>query len=301
MANLEVTIGSLTLKNPVMLASGTSGTGDELHGLLQLDRVGAVVTKTVTLEPREGNPPPRTVETASGMVNAIGLANIGADAFIAEKLPLLVATGATVITSIAGFAEEEWGQLAAKMDAAEGVSAIELNLSCPNLGEEKLIAQDPAQITAAVSGARAATSKPIIAKLTPNVTDIVETAVAAAGAGADAVTVANTLQALVVDWRRKKSRLGAPQGGFSGPAVKPHILYLVSRAAAGVSIPVIASGGIMTVEDVCEYLCVGASAVQIGTATFVDPSAAMNILDKLEPLLASLGAENLADYVGSFS
>jgi len=300
MLDMTVRIGALALKNPVILASGTAGSADELAPLVKLDRLGAVVAKTVTKNPREGNPPPRTVETASGLVNAIGLANEGIDAFIAEKLPKLAAAGATIIMSVAGFGDDEWPELAAKSDSAAAVSAIELNLSCPNLGEEKLCAQDAARVAAVVAKARAAAKKPLIAKLTPNVTDIAEIAKAAEGAGADAITVANTLQALAVDWRGKRSLLGAPQGGLSGPAVKPHILYLVRRAASAVKIPVIASGGIMTAEDACEYFCVGAAAVQVGTATFVDPAAAIKILAGIESLLSSIGVAKLSDYIGAY-
>jgi dihydroorotate dehydrogenase (NAD+) catalytic subunit len=300
MANLEIAIGSLTLKNPVMLASGTAGSSDELAPYMKLDSVGAVVSKTVTKDPREGNPPPRTVEVSAGLVNAIGLANEGVDAYVAESVPKLSATGATVIASIAGFADDEWAELAAKVDSADAVKAIELNLSCPNVGTGPLCAQDPGTVTVAVSKARGATAKPLIAKLTPNITDIAVTAKAAADAGADAVTVGNTLQAVVVDWKKKKSRLGAASGGLSGPAIKPHTLFLVQSAAKAVPVPVIACGGIMTAEDAMEALCVGASAVQVGTATFVDPSTGMKIAEKLSELLDEAGAKNLADYVGTF-
>ncbi|MHC4662790.1 MAG: dihydroorotate dehydrogenase [Planctomycetota bacterium] len=300
MANLEIAIGSLTLKNPVMLASGTAGSADELAPFMKLDAVGAVVSKTVTKDAREGNPPPRTVEVAAGLVNAIGLANEGVDAYLAESLPKLAATGATVVASIAGFADDEWAELAAKVDADDAVKAVELNLSCPNVGVEVLCSQDPGNVTVAVSKARASTAKPLIAKLTPNVTDISVVAKAAAEAGADAITVGNTLQAVVVDWKNKKSRLGALSGGLSGPAIKPHMLFLVQKAARAVSVPVIACGGIMSAEDAMEALCVGASAVQVGTATFVDPGTGLKIAEKLAELLDEAGAKNLSDYVGTF-
>ncbi|MFZ5801312.1 MAG: dihydroorotate dehydrogenase, partial [Candidatus Omnitrophota bacterium] len=255
--DLNVKIGNLKLKNPIMVASGTFGYAEEIRGLLDLKKLGAIVSKTITLRPRRGNSPPRTCETAGGMLNSIGLENPGVEIFIAEKLPYLRKLGVPIIVSIASEANpEEFVKLATRLDKVKGVSAIELNLSCPNLGkskienrESKLIAQDRSATYQTVKAVRKATKKTLVAKLSPNVTDIKEIAKAAQAAGADAVSLINTLVALAVDIETRRPELGNITGGLSGPAIKPVALNMVREVYAAVKIPIIGMGGIMTVED----------------------------------------------------
>jgi len=270
-ASTAVTIGKLKLANPVMVASGTWG--EEYAELMDASRLGAVVAKTITLKPRSGNPPPRVAETPAGMLNAIGLENPGVEAFLAEKLPALETCGAPVIVSIAGEDEGELAELARRLRRA---SALEINLSCPNVKHGKrvgLIAQDADAVRACVAAVRKATGQTLIAKLAPNVTDIAAIAQAAESAGADAILISNTFQAMAVDITTRRPLLGNVTGGLSGPAIRPMVLKMVWDTVRRVEIPVIGCGGIMDSDDAVSFLLCGASAVQVGTANFVDPAA----------------------------
>jgi dihydroorotate dehydrogenase (NAD+) catalytic subunit len=283
---LEVNIGSIKMQNPVMVASGTFGYGEEYSELVDINKLGAVVTKTITLEPREGNPPPRMIETPSGMINSIGLQNVGVEEFVDKKLPFLKKFKARIIVSIAGNTVEEYAQLASILDK-EKIDGIELNISCPNVmhaGGKTLFAQDAAITDELVHKARKATSLPLIIKLSPNVTDIVEIAVRAEDAGADALSLVNTFQAMAV----KINNGGVSKiitGGLSGPAIKPIALRMVWEVAHNVEIPVIGMGGIMDVEDAIEFLIAGASAVAVGTAMFINPQAPVKIIAGIEEYL----------------
>lgn len=287
--DLTVKIGNVVFNNPVWTASGTFGYGREFEDFLDLGEVGAVVTKTVTLKAREGNPPPRTVETPSGMLNSIGLENKGIDRYIEEALPYLRKTGAKIIVSVAGFEKEEFAACAEKLSGPNTPDAIELNLSCPNVkhGHTKraLIAQDAEATEEIVALVRARTKCALIAKLTPNVTDITAIAKAAEAGGADAVALVNTYFGMAVDAEAMKPLLGNVTGGLSGPAIKPMALKAVWDASGAVKIPVVGIGGIMTGLDVAEFMLCGASAVEVGTASLVDPPACARILEELKGYL----------------
>lgn len=280
-----VKIGKLNLKNPVMVASGTFGYAKEFEGLVDLKKLGAIVTKTITLKPRTGNPMPRTCETASGMLNAIGLQNEGVDDFIHEKLPYLSKIGVPIIVSISGDSVDEFCELAKRLDREKGVDGIELNLSCPNIKGGgfsvkggKLIAQDKDATYNVVKKTRGATSKTLIAKLSPNVTDIVEIAEAACKAHADSVSLINTLIGMAIDTETGKPILGNITGGLSGPCIKPIALRMVWEVAKNIDRPVIGMGGIATADDAIEFLIAGARAIQVGTANFIDPGACEKII-----------------------
>jgi len=299
--DLGVTLGRLRLPNPILVASGTFGYGREMTGFVDLRRLGGVVPKTITPLPRSGNVPWRTVETAAGLLNSIGLDNDGVDAFLAKQLPWLVGCGAPVIVSIAGANEAEFVAVARRLEGVAGVAALELNISCPNVSHGVDLGTDPAACRSVVAGVRAATALPVIAKLTPNVSDIAAVARGARDGGADAVTVINTCQGMAVDWRRRKPMLGNVIGGLSGPAIKPIALRCVHQIRRAVDIPVIGVGGIMTIDDVMEFLVTGASAVQVGTANFAEPVVSMRLLDALPGALAELGAARVADVVGTLA
>ena len=300
-ADLAVTLGRLRLPNPILVASGTFGYGREMVDFVDLSRLGGVVPKTITPLPRAGNVPWRTVETAAGLLNSIGLDNDGVDAFLAKLLPWLVSCGAPVIVSIAGANEAEFTALAARLDGVPGVAALELNISCPNVSHGVDLGTDPAACRSVVAGVRKATTLPVIAKLTPNVTDIAAVARGARDGGADAVTLINTCQGMAVDWRRRKPMLGNVVGGLSGPAIKPIALRCVHQVRRAVDIPIIGVGGIMTIDDVMEFLVTGASAVQVGTANFAEPVVSTRLLDALPHTLAELGAVRVADVVGTLA
>lgn len=279
MVDLSVKIGKLKLKNPVMAASGTFGT--EYGELIDINKLGAIVLKTVTLVERCGNPPPRVAETASGMLNSIGLENKGVDDLIRHKIPVLRKIKAPIIASIAGNENREFVVLAKKLSKVTAVAALEINLSCPNVkhgSREGLTAQDEQATYEVVRAVRGATRLPIIAKLTPNVTNISKIAIAAERAGADAVLVANTFSAMAVDIETRRPRLGNITGGLSGPAIKPIALKMVWDAYNRIGIPIIGSGGITCWQDAVEFMLCGACAVQIGTATFVNPKASLEII-----------------------
>jgi dihydroorotate dehydrogenase (NAD+) catalytic subunit len=296
--DLRVQLGRLQLPNPILVASGTFGYAREMEGLVELGRLGGIVPKTITVEPRRGNAPWRTVETAAGMLNSIGLDNDGIEAFVAHHLPYLAGLGTPIIVSIAGRNLDEFVTLARRLEG-QPIAAVELNISCPNVSGGVDFGTDPAMCRRVVEGARAATSLPILAKLTPNVTDVAAIARAAADGGADAISAVNTCLGMAVDWRRQRPLLGHGMGGLSGPAIKPIALRAVYQVARAVSIPVVGIGGIATIDDVMEFLVAGASAVQIGTANFYRPKATMTILDALPAALAELGAQRVADVVGT--
>ncbi len=300
MADLSVNLGPLKLKNPIMPASGTFGWGEELEPYADISKLGAVVPKSITLEPREGNPPPRTAETPCGMLNSIGLQNPGVDAFIKKHLPKLRSYGVPVIVSVAGSSVADYVELAKILGKTDGVSALELNVSCPNVTSGGIeFGTDPGTLSGLLKKVRKETKLPLIAKLTPNVNDIAPAAKAAADSGADALTVANTLMGMAIDWQARKPLLANVTGGLSGPAIKPHALYLLREVGKAVDIPLIASGGIMSASDVLEFVVCGASAVQVGTATFVDPSTCARLPEELDHILTTASILKLADLTGT--
>ena len=289
----------LRLENPILVASGTFGYAREMAAYIDFARLGGVIPKTVTPAPRIGNPPPRTVETASGLLNSIGLDNDGLDVFIDKHLPYLLGLGTGVIVNIAGRDVGEFVGMAARLDEFDEIAAIELNLSCPNVSGGVDYGTDPARTAAVVRAVRAACELPIIAKLTPNVTSVPAIAAAAADAGADAVSLINTLQGMAVDWRRRRPVLGAGLGGLSGPAIKPVALRIVWQVARAVKVPIIGVGGIQTLDDVLEFLVAGASAVQIGTANFYDPGLAGRLVTGLERVLNEERLASVSDLIGT--
>jgi len=279
---MDIRIGKIKLKNPVMVASGTFGYAKEFEQLVDLGKLGAIVTKTITLKPRSGNPMPRVCETASGMLNSIGLQNEGVDNFIKEKLPYLGKLDVPIIASIAGDNVKEFCELAKGLDKLEGVDGIELNISCPNIKGEGLIAQCPDATYDVVKAVRKVTSKTLITKLSPNVTDIVEIARAACRAGTDAVSLVNSFSGMAIDIETKRPKLGNITGGLSGPCIKPIALRMVWEVARNIKKPVIGIGGIMSAEDAIEFMLAGAKAVQIGTANFVEPGISGKIIKGIE-------------------
>jgi dihydroorotate dehydrogenase (NAD+) catalytic subunit len=299
MADLSVTLGRLRLANPILVASGTFGYAREMEGIVDFARLGAVIPKTVTRQPRAGNPPPRTVETPSGMLNAIGLDNDGIEHFIAHHLPYLRTLPTALIANIAGKTEHEFAEMAALLAPQPGIAALELNLSCPNVSGGIDFATDPAVTGRVVREVRAACPFPVIAKLTPNVTDVVPIARAALEGGADAVSLVNTYVGMAIDWRRRRAVLGNRTGGLSGPAIKPLVLRLVWHVSRAVPVPIIGVGGASTLDDVMELLVAGASAVQLGTVNFYDPTACVRIGDALPGALAELGASSVREVVGT--
>jgi len=299
MPSLAVTLGRLQLKNPILVASGTFGYAREMAGLVDFSKLGGVIPKTVTQTPRIGNQPPRTVETPSGMLNAIGLDNDGIDHFIAHHLPYLRTLPTAIIANIAGKAADEFVVMAEKIGREAGLAGLELNLSCPNVSGGVDFATDPEVTRRVVAGVRKVCPLPLIAKLTPNVTNIVPIAQAAADAGADAVSLVNTFVGIAIDWRNRKPVLGNVTGGLSGPAIKPLALRLVWQVAKNVGIPVIGIGGIATIDDVMEFLVAGASAVQIGTANFYNPQGAMLLAEQLTGALAQGRVESVQEIVGT--
>lgn len=297
--DLRVSLGRLRLANPVMVASGTFGYAREMEHLVELGRLGAILPKTITAEPRKGNAPWRTVETSAGMLNSIGLDNDGIEAFIEHHLPYLAGLGSPIVVSVAGRTHDEFVSLAARLDGLPGVAAVELNISCPNVSHGVDYGTDPALCERVVAGARAACALPILAKLTPNVTSVADIARAAEAGGADAISLINTVLGMAVDWRRRRTLLGNGMGGLSGPAIKPIALRAVYQAARAVSIPVVGIGGIASVDDCMEFLVAGASAIQIGTANYYRPRVSMEILDGLPAAIASLGAASVEEIVGT--
>ncbi len=298
---LSVEIGKLKLKNPVMVASGTFGYAEEFKGFLDLKKLGAIVTKTITLKPRQGNLPPRTCETASGMLNSIGLENPGLGVFIKEKLPFLKKLGVPIIMSIASQDEpREFIELVQRINKIEEVPAIELNISCPNVpGENNLIAQDPAATYKIVCQVRKITRKTLITKLSPNVTSISAIARASQDAGSDAVSLINTLTGLSIDVTSRKPRIAAGLAGLSGPAIRPVAVRMVWEVYNKIKIPIIGMGGIMDASSALEFIIAGASAVSVGTANFINPGISMEIIAGIKAYLAENKIRDIQELVGS--
>ena len=301
--DLSVQIGALRLRNPILAASGTFGYGIEFAHLVDLKCLGGFVTKGLSLEPIEGAPAPRLCETASGMLNAVGLQNVGVRAFVAEKLPVLRKYDTAVLANVFGYCLEDYVEVIRILEDAEGLAGYELNISCPNVKKGGMqFGNDPVQVAEVVSAARkAAVRRPLWVKLSPLVADIGLIGRAAESAGADALTVANTYPAMAVDARTLRSRLGNPTGGLSGPAIKPITLRLVWETMKVVRIPVIGLGGIETVEDVLEYLAVGAAAVQVGTASFADPRASEKLSKALTNALVQAKVSKISDIRGKLA
>lgn len=283
MANLAIEIAGIKMKNPVMVASGTFGFGREYSEYIDLNKLGAIVTKSITLKPREGNPPPRIVETPAGMLNSIGLQNEGIEYFLKEYLPFLSKFVTPTIVNIAGETVEEYAELAKILSKETKVKGIEVNISCPNVKQGGMaFGVDPKLTAEVISAVRQSTNQPIIAKLTPNVTDITVIAKAAVRAGADALSLINTIVGMSIDIETGKSRLGTLTGGLSGPAIKPIAVRMVYEVAHATSVPVIGIGGIMSGNDAIEFFLAGAKAIQIGTASFVDTEAPVRIIKEIE-------------------
>ncbi len=297
--DLTVQLGRLRLKNPILVASGTFGYAREMQHIVELNSLGGIIPKTITVQPRMGNPPWRTVETSAGLLNSIGLDNDGIDVFIATHLPYLSSLDTSTIVSIAGKSRDEFVELAQRIDAAGGADALELNISCPNVSGGVDFGTDARMCYEVVHAVRQACRLPVIAKLTPNVTRIVEIAQAAAEGGADAVACINTLLGMAVDWRKQRPILGNVVGGLSGPAIKPVALRCVYQIASAVKIPIVGIGGIASIDDVMEFLVAGASCVQIGTANYYDPTISGRLVRQLPVALSELGATRTSDVVAT--
>lgn len=296
---LDVQLNRIHLKNPILVASGTFGYAREMVAYADFSQLGGVIPKTVTPLPRPGNPPPRTVETTSGLLNSIGLDNDGLDVFIAKHLSALLELGTAVIANIAGKNTSEFVEMARKLNQFPKLAALELNISCPNVSGGVDYGTNPAMTAEVVSAVRNACDLPIIAKLTPNVTNVVEIAAAASEAGADALSLVNTFQGFAVNWRTRRPILGNGIGGLSGPAIKPLALRVVWQVAQAVKTPIIGIGGIQSIDDVMDFLVCGASAVQVGTANFYNPTLASNLVSDLESILEQEGCESVSDIVGT--
>ncbi len=299
MSRLEVQLNRLKLRNPILVASGTFGYAREMQAFVSFERLGGIIPKTVTPLPRLGNDPPRTVETSCGLLNSIGLDNDGLEAFITKHLEHLLGLGTAVFANIAGHDIDEFVMMAARLGEFGALAGLELNISCPNVSGGVDFGTNPELTEQVVRRVRDACDLPVIAKLTPNVTDIAAVAQAAAEAGADAVSLVNTFQGIAIDWRNRKPILGAGLGGLSGPAIKPLALRAVWLVSRAVDVPIIGIGGIASVDDVMEFFVAGASAVQVGTANFYNPSLAGKLVDELDALLAAEEVEHVTDVIGT--
>lgn len=300
--NLGVRIGNIAFKNPVLTASGTCGYGEELREYMDLNRLGGIVTKGISLEPRAGNPPPRIIETHGGMLNAIGLENVGAEAFLEEKLPFLRECGAAVIVNVLGRTVDEYVRISERIGNAEGVDAIELNVSCPNVSEGGIaFGSDPEMIRELTVSVKKVCRADVWVKLSPNVTSIGDAARGAEDGGADAVSAVNTYLGMAIDAKTRKPVLANVTGGLSGAAIKPMALYAVFEITKRVKIPVIGIGGIFTLEDLLEFVVTGASAVQVGTATFIEPSRPEKLVEGLEGYLREEGGGDFGSLIGSLN
>ena len=294
--DLSVDLGGLRMRNPVTVASGTFGYGREYAEYVDLRRLGAITCKGIRLDPVEGNPQPRIAEVRGGMLNAIGLQGPGVEGFVRDALPFLRALGVPAICNIWGLSVDEYAEVARRLSAEEGVSALELNVSCPNVhGGGAAFGTDPRTLSAVVSAARAATRLPLLVKLAPNVPDVTVFARAAEEAGADALSISNTIPAMVIDVERRRPFLGNVQGGLSGPALHPVAVRLVWQAAAAVRIPILGMGGIVEPADAIELLCAGATAVAVGTANFTDPATALRVVDGIRDYMERHGLAKVAD------
>lgn len=300
MSVLKVTIGALELQNPVMPAAGTFGYGEEYAPLIDLSQLGAIVTKGISLAPQHGNPPPRIWETQGGMLNSIGLHNVGFEIFAQEKLPFLRQCGTPIIVNFFGHTSHEYVKVAQKLSALEGVAALEANLSCPNIKEGGIHFGSNAQSVANITKVlKKSTHLPLIIKLSSQVSNIKEIVIAAEGEGAHAITLINTVPAMAVDLDLMKPILGGITGGLSGPAIKPIALKAVWEAASTVKVPIMGVGGIMNYRDALEFLVVGATAVQVGTANFSNPRTMLEIIEGLESFLNQRGINNINEVIGS--
>ncbi len=297
--DLGFRIGSLELQNPVGTASGTYGKGIEFQPFYEVARLGYVVVKTITSEPRAGNPPPRLCEIPGGLMNSIGLPNPGVDAYIETMLPKLRTLGAPLVINIAGHDIGDFALLARRFAAEEGIDALELNMSCPNVSGGLDFSTDPKVAKEVLVRVRAETDLPLIAKLSPNVTDIRPIAEAAVAGGADAVSAINTIVGMPVDWRKRRPVLGRGFGGISGPCIKPVALRMVRLLYETVDVPILGIGGIETADDAMEFFVAGASGIQVGTANYYRPTAALELLEGLPERIASLGATSLKEIVGT--
>jgi dihydroorotate dehydrogenase (NAD+) catalytic subunit len=298
--DLRVHIGPLNLKNPVLTGSGTFGYGREFSSLMDLNRLGGIVVKGISLNHREGNSPPRIVETPCGMLNAIGLANVGLEAFLRDKLPWLRRLDTAVIVNIYGHTVEEYGAVAAGLRGADGISAVEVNISCPNVKEGGMaFGTDPGMSARVTERVVKEAGRPVIVKLSPNVTDIRKIAVAVEDAGADALSLINTLTGMAIDIERRVPILANVSGGLSGPAIRPVALYMVRQVVKAVRIPVIGVGGIMDYRDALEFLIAGARAIQVGTANFVHPQTAVHIIDGLRGFCQDQGVSSIEEIIGT--
>jgi len=298
--DIGVDIGGLKLKNPVMTASGTFSYGAEFKDLMDLNRLGAIIVKGLSLKPQKGNPPPRIVETACGMLNAIGLENVGIEGFIADKLPFLNTIDAPVLANIYGQSVDDYAQLADRIEQVAGIDGIELNISCPNVKSGGVaFGVDPDVAETVVARVREKTTKALMVKLSPNVTDVVQIAKRVEAGGADSISLINTITGMAVDLEARKPILANITGGLSGPAIKPIALRMVWQVVGAVDIPVIGIGGIMTAQDALEFILVGATAVQVGTANFVNPAAAIDILDGMQAYLQEHDIADLASLRGA--
>ncbi|HAK60571.1 MAG TPA: dihydroorotate dehydrogenase [Nitrospiraceae bacterium] len=297
--DLSVDCGGIKLKNPVLTASGTFGYGEEYAEFVDLNRLGGVIVKGISLNPLPGNPPPRIWETPSGMLNAIGLENPGVEVFLKERLPFLRTFDTAVIVNIFGYSPDEYVSVAERLDDAEGVSGIEVNISCPNVKAGGMVFGTDLQATSDLLGAvRKVTRLPLIAKLSPNVTDITRFGTAARDAGCDGLSLINTLLGMAIDVRTRKPRLANSTGGLSGPAIRPVAVRMVWQMAQSVSLPIIGMGGIVTAEDALEFILAGATAVAVGTANFVNPRATLEVLDGIEAFMTDQDIGSLRDLQG---
>lgn len=289
----------LVLANPVMPASGTFGNGLEYAKLIDIQKLGAVVSKAITIRPRRGNPQPRIAETAAGMINSIGLQNIGIDAILRDVAPIWATWRVPVIANIAGESVQDYAELASRLDGVQGVSAIEVNISCPNVESGLEFGGDPRAAGELTKAVRRRTDLPLLVKLTPNVTDIVVMARAIVDSGADGLTLINTYPALRIDIETRRPALGWGSGGLSGPALKPIALKLVYDVARSVDVPIVGCGGITSGDDAIEFMLAGASAVQVGTASFTNPHAVLDVLDGIESYMRAQGVDDTTDIVGA--
>lgn len=297
--DLAVDLAGIRLNNPVIAASGTFGYGEEFERFADLRRIGAICVKGTSARPMEGNLPPRLFPTASGMLNSIGLENVGVDAFVRDKMPFLRKTGCSVFVNVFGFTEDEYAEVVDKLNQCDGIAAYELNISCPNTRDGGMVfGQNPAMTERLTKLLKDRSRRPIIVKLSPNVTDIVELARAAEEGGASALTVANTFLGMAIDTDSFKPRIHTVTGGLSGPAIRPITLRMVYQCARAVKIPILGLGGIVTAEDAVEYFLAGASAIQVGTANFYDPKAPLHVLDGLEKFLKKRGLTSTRDLIG---
>jgi len=300
--DLSVKIAGVKFSNPVLVASGTFGYGEEYKTLIDPSQLGGIVTKSITLNPREGNPPPRTVETPSGMLNAIGLANVGVRRFIREKLPFLRKLGTRIIVNVAGSTIEEYVDVVRRLSRCKGIDMIEINISCPNVKEGGLaFGGKPESAHACIRQVKDHSAHPIIAKLSPNVTHMEEIAQAVEEAGADAISLINTLIGMAIDVEKRKPILGNVTGGLSGPAIKPVALAMVWKVAKATKLPLIGMGGIMNVRDALEFFLAGACMIQVGTANFVDPQTSIKIVNGLKSYLKEKRIKKITELVGKLS